>query len=160
MDDGLLTRAVRANHELFLLTGDRIAATLSGLGLTSATASLLVVIDPEQEPPTMKALAQRLYCNAPNLTFLIDQVAARGLVERVVATRDRRQRAALLTKKGESTRATLMDATLAASPLRHLTEEERTTVAIILEGALTRAKEPPVEPDPQATSRHRKEQDM
>lgn len=143
MEDGLLARAVRANHELFLLTGDRVAAALVDLGLTSATASLLAVIDPAEEPPTMKALAQRLYCNAPNLTFLIDQLAARGLVERVTATTDRRQRAALLTEKGESTRATLMDATLATSPLRHLTEEERASVAIILEGALARAKESP-----------------
>lgn len=145
MNDGLLARAVRANHELFLLTGDRLAPALADLGLTEATASLLLEIDPEQEPPTMKALARRLYCNAPNLTFLIDQLVARGLVERVAATRDRRQRAALLTEKGTSTRATLMDVALATSPLRHLNEQERTSVALILEGALARAKELPPE---------------
>ena len=143
MHDELLARAVRANHELFLLASDRMAATFANLDLTGSTASLLVAIDPSQEPPTMKELAQRLYCNAPNLTFLIDQLNARGMVERVVATRDRRQRAAVLTEKGERTRATLMDVALATSPLRHLTTEERTAVASILEGALTRAKGTP-----------------
>lgn len=143
MHDELLARAVRANHELFLLASDRMAATFANLDLTGSTASLLVAIDPSQEPPTMKELAQRLYCNAPNLTFLIDQLNARGMVERVVATRDRRQRAAVLTEKGERTRATLMDVALATSPLRHLTAEERTAVASILEGALTRAKGTP-----------------
>lgn len=152
MDDELLARAVRANHELFLLAGDRMAATFADLDLTGSTASLLVAIDPAQEPPTMKALARRLYCNAPNLTFLIDQLNARGMVERVVATRDRRQRAAVLTEKGESTRATLMDVALATSPLRHLREEERTAVATILEGALSRDKETSNEPEPRTTA--------
>ena len=36
-----------------------------------------------------------------------------------------------------------MDVALATSPLRHLTTEERTAVASILEGALTRAKGTP-----------------
>ena len=85
-------------RETFLLASDRMAATFANLDLTGSTASLLVAIDPSQEPPTMKELAQRLYCNAPNLTFLIDQLNARGMVERVVATRDRRQRAAVLTE--------------------------------------------------------------
>lgn len=151
MDDGFLARAVRANHELFLLTSDRMAATFAELDITSSTASLLLEIDPEQEPPTMKALAGRLYCNAPNLTFLIDQLVARGMVERVRATKDRRQRAAVLTEKGERTRATLMDVALAISPLRHLTTEERTAVASILEGALTRAKASSTEGDPLTT---------
>ncbi|MDA8368265.1 MAG: MarR family transcriptional regulator [Nocardiopsaceae bacterium] len=141
MDDELLERAVRANHELFLLTGDRTEAALADLGLTHATAAALAEIDPADDPPTMKALAERLYCNAPNLTFLIDQMAARGLVERAVAASDRRQRAVLLTEKGESTRRAVLDITLATSPLRYLNEEERLSVATALERALARAKE-------------------
>ncbi len=140
MSDELLERAVRANHELFLFTNDRTSAALADLGLTPATASALAQIDPAGDPPTMKALAERLYCNAPNLTFLIDQLSARGLVERVISTGDRRQRAVLLTLEGERTRQTVIDITLATSPLRHLNEEERASVAAALEGALVRAK--------------------
>ncbi|MCY9784019.1 MarR family transcriptional regulator [Nocardiopsis sp. EMB25] len=141
MDDELLERSVRANHELFLLTGDRTEAALADLSLTHATASALAAIDPAEEPPTMKALAERLYCNAPNLTFLIDQLVDRNLVERVVARGDRRQRAVLLTDKGASTQKDLRAIILAASPLRYLDDEERLSVATALESALARAKQ-------------------
>lgn len=143
MNDELLERAVRANHELFLLTSDRTEADLAGLGLTHATAAALIEIDPGGDPPTMKVLAERLYCNAPNLTFLIDQLVTRGLVERAVAANDRRQRAVLLTEKGERTREAVLGLTLTTSPLRHLGERDRLAVATALEGALAKAKEEP-----------------
>lgn len=140
MDDELLERAVRAGHELFLFTENRATAALAALGLTPATAAALAQIDPAEDPPAMKALAERLYCNAPNLTFLVDQLSSRGLVERVRATGDRRQRAVLLTPEGERTRRAALDVALAVSPLRHLNEEELATVVTLLEGALARAK--------------------
>lgn len=36
------------NHELFLLTSDRMAATFADLDITASTASLLLEIDPSQ----------------------------------------------------------------------------------------------------------------
>lgn len=118
-----------------MLTSDAVTAPLAELGLTHATATALTSIDPDESPPTMKVLAHRVHCNAPNLTFLVDQLASRGLVTRVPATADRRQRAVRLTPTGEDVRTTVLELTRAASPLSRLDTRELSQVAAILERA-------------------------
>jgi DNA-binding MarR family transcriptional regulator len=124
MDGSSLERAVRANHEIFMLTSDRIVDMLADRGLTHATAQALWVIDPREPPPSMKATAERLFCNAPNLSFVADQLVARGLVERTVDPDDRRSRALVLTEHGIRVRAEVMQATLDQSPLAHLDQNQ------------------------------------
>ena len=72
----------------------------------------------------MKVMAERLYCNAPNLTFISNQLADRGLVERAVDPADRRSRILVLTGKGRRVRDELVRTALEKSPLAVLSDSE------------------------------------
>src|SRR5690242_4427400 len=125
MEDGVMTSpdlaaAVAANHELFLLTSDRLGEVFAEHRLTPATAHALWVIDPEEPPPSMKAMAERLYCNASNLTFVTNQLVDRGLAERAIDPADRRSRVLTLTDRGCRVRAEIIRATLNRTPFAAL----------------------------------------
>ncbi len=55
----------------------------------------------------MSALAERLVCDASNVTGIVDRLEARGLIERREASRDRRLKMLALTEHGRRTRAEL-----------------------------------------------------
>ena len=137
MDEELLESAIRVGHELFLVTNDMMEAPISRLGLTQATAAALAGIDPSEDPPaSMKTLSRRLHCNASSVTFLIDQLRDRGLVERVPAATDGRQRAAVLTAEGHRVRAEVLQIARAESPLSFLAPVDVATVERLLRAAL------------------------
>ncbi|MFL5920924.1 MAG: MarR family winged helix-turn-helix transcriptional regulator [Gaiellaceae bacterium] len=77
----------------------KVGAALSELGLGFAQAHALRMLDPE-EPRPMSALAERLFCDASNVTGIVDRLEARGLVERRSAEGDRRVKALTLTAAG------------------------------------------------------------
>jgi MarR family transcriptional regulator, organic hydroperoxide resistance regulator len=52
----------------------------------------------------MSALAERLFCDASNVTGLVDRLEARGLVERRSSEHDRRVKALTLTPAGVALR--------------------------------------------------------
>ncbi|QFZ21105.1 MarR family winged helix-turn-helix transcriptional regulator [Saccharothrix syringae] len=131
-----LEAVVRANHEVFMLTGDRIAAVLADHGLTQATAQALWAIDPDEDPPSMKAMADRLHCNAPNLSFVTNQLTGRGLVERVADPRDRRSRVLVLTDEGRRVRTEVVRAVLERTPFAALDDADLKALATILDRAL------------------------
>ncbi|GAA5158554.1 MarR family winged helix-turn-helix transcriptional regulator [Amycolatopsis dongchuanensis] len=136
MGERELAAAVRANHEVFLRTADRIGPVLAAHGLTEATAQALLMIDPDETPPSMKTMAERLHCNAPNLSFVTNQLVTRGLVERVADTRDRRSRALVLTGEGRRVRAEVERETLRRSPFSRLDADELKTLVSLLDRAL------------------------
>ena len=131
-----LERAVRGVHEVFMVTSDRIVDVLAELGLTHATAQALWVIDPAGPPASMKVIAERLFCNAPNLTFVADQLVTKGLAQRLADPADRRSKALVLTKKGVRVRAEVMRETLASSPLANLDPDQLTVLLDVLGAAL------------------------
>ncbi|MCC8337908.1 MarR family winged helix-turn-helix transcriptional regulator [Streptomyces sp. R1] len=141
MTRSTLEAAVAANHELFMRTGDRIEGVLAEHGLTPATAQALWAIDPDEVPPSMKTLAGRLYCNAPNLSFVINQLTHRGLVERSADPADRRSRVVALTEDGRRVRAAVIEATLALTPFARLGDEELRMLVHLLGKALDPAEE-------------------
>jgi DNA-binding MarR family transcriptional regulator len=61
------------------------------------------MLDPE-EPLPMSALADRLFCDASNVTGIVDRLESRGLVERGSAEGDRRVKALTLTNDGVALR--------------------------------------------------------
>jgi len=65
------------------------------------------MLDPD-EPIAMSALAERLFCDASNVTGLVDRLEARGLVERGSAANDRRVKALTLTPAGVALRDQVM----------------------------------------------------
>ncbi|MGI5500721.1 MarR family winged helix-turn-helix transcriptional regulator [Lentzea sp. CA-135723] len=136
MDEQPPVAAIEAIHEVFLRTEAAITGPLAELGLTPATAQALWALSPDEEPPSMKAVAARLHCNAPNLSFVAGQLASRGLVERVPDPRDGRSRALVLTEAGEQVRAQVMRITVDHSPLSGLTPQDVTTLLAIVRRAL------------------------
>lgn len=125
--------AVQAVHEVAMRTEAAITAPLAQLGLTPATAQALWALDPDEEPPSMKTVATRLYCNAPNLSFVAGQLAARGLVERVPDPHDRRSRALVLTAKGRQVRSEVLRIVMECSPLAGLEQDDLATLLSILD---------------------------
>ncbi|BCL27343.1 MarR family winged helix-turn-helix transcriptional regulator [Streptomyces aurantiacus] len=127
-----LTAAVAATHDIWMRTNDLITQALAGHKLTPATFQALWAMDPAEPPPSMKVMAERLYCNAPNLTFITNQLADRGLVERGVDPADRRSRVLILTAKGRRVRDELVRTTLEKTPLVALSDTElRQLVALL-----------------------------
>lgn len=131
-----LTAAVAATHDIWMRTNDLIGQALAGHRLTTATFQALWAIDPAEPAPSMKVMAERLYCNAPNLTFITDQLVERGLVERGVDPADRRSRVVVLTEEGRSVRAELVRTAMASSPLAVLNDNELRQLAALLERAV------------------------
>ncbi|AHH98899.1 MarR family winged helix-turn-helix transcriptional regulator [Kutzneria viridogrisea] len=131
-----LTAAVAATYDIWMRTVDLTGPALARNRLTPATFQVLWAIDPDEPPPSMKVIAERLYCNAPNLTFMTNQLVDRGLVERAVDPADRRSRVLVLTAKGRRVRAEVVRATLEKTPLAALTDGELRQLIALLNRAL------------------------
>jgi MarR family transcriptional regulator, organic hydroperoxide resistance regulator len=86
----------------------RVGSALNELGLTFAQAHALRLLDPERPLP-MSALADRLFCDASNVTGIADRLESRGLVERRSAEADRRVKALTLTAAGVELRGRVME---------------------------------------------------
>lgn len=131
-----LTAAVAATYDIWMRTVDLTGPVLAEHRLTPATFQALWAIDPVEPPPSMKVMAERLYCNAPNLTFMTGQLVDRGLVERVVDPADRRSRVLVLTAKGRRVRDEVVRTVLAKTPLAALTDRELRQLLALLNRAL------------------------
>ena len=77
----------------------KVGAELGELGLSFAQAHALRLLEPGRPMP-MSALAERLFCDASNVTGIADRLEARGLVERQSAEGDRRVKALTITPSG------------------------------------------------------------
>jgi len=86
----------------------KVGGALSRLGLSFPQAHALRLLDPE-EPLPMSALAERLLCDASNVTGIVDRLEARGLVERRSAEGDRRVKALTITPAGVELRGVVME---------------------------------------------------
>jgi DNA-binding MarR family transcriptional regulator len=103
----MATTPAREAQKLFFEIGMtqrvKTGAALAELGLGFAQAHALRMLDPD-EPIAMSALAERLFCDASNVTGLVDRLESRGLVERRSAENDRRVKALTLTPAGVALR--------------------------------------------------------
>ncbi|MEQ3552956.1 MarR family transcriptional regulator [Pseudonocardia nematodicida] len=128
-----LTAVVAATHEIWMRTNDLITTALARYRLTPATFQALWAVDPDEAPPSMKVMAERLYCNAPNLTFITNQLADRGLVERVVDPANRRSRLLVLTDEGRRVREDLVRTAMEKTPFASLTGAELRQLSALLD---------------------------
>jgi DNA-binding MarR family transcriptional regulator len=106
-----LTPAHEAQKLFFEIGMDqrvRVGTALTGLGLTFAQAHALRLLDPERPLP-MSSLAERLFCDASNVTGIADRLESRGLVERRSAEGDRRVKALTLTAAGAELRGRVLE---------------------------------------------------
>jgi DNA-binding MarR family transcriptional regulator len=127
-----LLAVVAAAHEIAMRAEDRMGPVLAEHRLTPATAHALWSIDPAEPPPSMKVLADRLYCNAPNLTFITNQLVDRDLVTRSTDPADRRSRVLTLTARGRAVREEVVRAMLAVTPFAVLTDGELERLGTLL----------------------------
>ncbi|MBE8516122.1 winged helix-turn-helix transcriptional regulator [Amycolatopsis sp. H6(2020)] len=131
-----LPAAFAAIYDVWMRTVDLTGPMLAEHRLTAATFQALWVIDPAEPPPSMKVMAERLYCNASNLTFMTNQLIDRGLVERTVDPADRRSRVLVLTAKGRRVRDEVLRTTLENTPLATLSDNELRQLTTLLNRAL------------------------
>jgi MarR family transcriptional regulator, organic hydroperoxide resistance regulator len=94
--------------ELGMTQRTKVGGQLGRLGLSFAQAHALRLLDPE-EPMPMSALAERLFCDASNVTGIADRLEARGLVRRKSAEGDRRVKALTITPAGMKLREQVME---------------------------------------------------
>ena len=121
-----------------MMTHTRLAPVLARLRLTYQTAQALWAIDPEESAPPMKAVAQRLYCNASNLSFLAKQLEDRGYAQRQRDESDGRSWVLQLTAQGRAARQAVIEEALAVTPLTELSTAETRTLADLLTRAADR----------------------
>ena len=94
--------------EIGMAQRTKVGEALGELGLTFTQAHALRLLDPERPLP-MSALAERLICDASNVTGVADRLEARGLVERRSAHGDRRVKALTLTAAGAELRRHVLE---------------------------------------------------
>ncbi|WP_405733213.1 MarR family transcriptional regulator [Streptomyces sp. NBC_01537] len=88
------------------------AAAASRHGLTAMQAKVLAQLD--GGPLPMRAIAERLVCDASNITGIVDRLEAHGFVRREVSAADRRVKNVVTTDSGRDT-------------IRHVRAEMRAT---------------------------------
>lgn len=92
---------------LFRSQRREVAALHSEFDLSPAQFHLLLSLEPNRGAP-MSELAEALACDASYITGLVDRVEARGLVQRLLNSEDRRVKLVQLTPEGLAIRERLM----------------------------------------------------
>jgi DNA-binding MarR family transcriptional regulator len=102
-------------------------------GLTFPQAFLIRQLG---RPLSMKAAADRMHCDASNLTGIVDRLEARGLVMRRSHPTDRRVKELVLTDAGERLRDELDKLPPFAPRLSELSADDRATLVELLRRTL------------------------
>jgi MarR family transcriptional regulator, organic hydroperoxide resistance regulator len=133
--------------QLMQASKPRFMALAQELGLAPMQLHALRLIAPGVEVP-MSSLAGKLFCDASNVTGIVDRLEARGLIERRPAEHDRRVKLLVLTAEGERVRSiaesqmTQPPPEIAALPLAH-----RRALRDALRAAMTRREDSPAPAD-------------
>ncbi|WP_255495395.1 MarR family winged helix-turn-helix transcriptional regulator [Nocardia sp. GTS18] len=110
--------------------GDFTAAAASEQ-LTAIQAKTLTVL--RRGPIAMRRLAETMYCDASNITGIINRLEKRGLVRRETSAADRRVTHLVITPEGEQvTDAIRAKMHLTRAGLERLDAEQRRTLSALL----------------------------
>ena len=82
-------------------------ALCTEMDLTPAQGHALRSLDPAQPVP-MSTLADAMFCDASNVTGIVDKLESRGLIARQGADHDRRVKQLVVTEKGRKVRDRLV----------------------------------------------------
>jgi DNA-binding MarR family transcriptional regulator len=110
-----------------------IGRAVAPLELTEPQAVLIRLL---RQPISMGAAAEALYCDASNLTGIVDRLEKRGLVERRTLPADRRVKQLVLTSSGRRLCERLEEMATAAPGLSDLSNNEQETLIMLLRRAL------------------------
>ncbi|HYZ92541.1 MAG TPA: MarR family transcriptional regulator [Actinomycetota bacterium] len=104
------------------------------IGLTPPQMGVLKNLD---DSSPMGRLASELHCDASNITWMVDRLEERGLVERTPDPLDRRVKRLVLTDSGRKLRRDIERRLRAGIPgMENLGAEERRTLGRLLERML------------------------
>ena len=118
---------------------DRFIAVTDAHGLTMPQGHLIMTLD---EPVSMRDVAAGMGYDASHITALVDQLEARGLVERRPDPADRRVKRIVVTPKGDALRDEIEDQLLATMlPLDRLSRDQRTQLRDLLAAVSTPVSE-------------------
>jgi MarR family transcriptional regulator, organic hydroperoxide resistance regulator len=85
----------------------------------------------------MSDLAQALFCDNSNVTWIVDRLEERGLVRRTDSKKDRRVKLLLLTKEGERMRLEITKRMAEPpAPIASLSEKDQRALRDILQRAV------------------------
>jgi len=114
-------RLLRLRARLQAAVGERLRA----IGVSIPQCDILTTLS-EEEGVSQQELARRLYVTKGNISGLLDRLESMGLVERRLATSDKRQYAIYLTGPGRATaeRALAVQMEWIASTLGRLCEAD------------------------------------
>src|ERR671923_885941 len=99
------------------------------LGITPAQ---VIALRELTEPITARELANRMYCEPSNATFVLDRLEQQGLIERRPHPTDRRAKQIVLTPAGERRRGEVLERMRVHSPLAPLTAAQRESLRELL----------------------------
>lgn len=115
--------------------GQAFEAVAARFALSPAQARALLLL---ADGLPMSTIADRLRCDASNVTGIADRLTARGLVTREPSLRDRRVKLLVLTGEGQRLRKELDHALSEASPVvAGLDPAERATLQRLLDKIVT-----------------------
>ncbi|RLP86213.1 MarR family transcriptional regulator [Micromonospora sp. BL4] len=112
-----------------------LRARTATLGLTPSQGTALRELT---HPMTLRELAERMGCEASNITFVADRLEGQGYLERHPHPDDRRAKQLILTSKGTELRDRLLELLSKDSPLAPLAPEEQDVLQHLLSRALIR----------------------
>jgi MarR family transcriptional regulator, organic hydroperoxide resistance regulator len=93
---------------LFFSTRPRFSQLAQEFDLAPMQLRALKELQPDGEVP-MSALASHLFCDASNVTGIVDRLEARGLIERRPSAEDRRVKMLRVTQEGARVRERLVE---------------------------------------------------
>ena len=134
--DDLAREAWGGLTQLFLgdAMHDRFVEAVQASGLPHPGALRALLSLSAGDPPPMRALAERLRCDASYVTGLIDSLEDAGLVERRVSATDRRVKLVHVTAAGRRALAKAQQVITTPYPgLKRLTEAELRTLARLVQ---------------------------
>ncbi len=130
-------QAWRAIFELTLSRGrPRFPAVANDLGLSPQQLQVLRVLADGSEVP-MGTLADKLLCEASNVTGIVDRLETRGLIERRPDPADRRVKRLAITAEGRGIHSEALERLYEPPPeIRRLPRADQRALADLLAKAL------------------------
>lgn len=135
-EETLIYDALEVVYNVVEETDEYVTKVLRDLNLTRPQSDAVWVLDPGLLPITMGALAEKLRCEPPTATFIVEKLAEKGLVRRGSDAKDRRRTTVALTKAGVTARKRLTRAMMTGTPLAELQPEDLRIVVRLLEKAM------------------------